>query len=373
MSVTAVGNNVAGTDYQQYQKSDEVLFKTYSYQDGKGQEKVYYKKDCVELSLESYMIPATADNYEEVRTMLKAQSGGKIISPGNRFFSETYDIMRDYYDGKITCDEVKNIFKEYVYHAFGRPEGTQDTAKAQESGETWETEGINASMSTYEKQKLIGWLSGLYEYFSRANTRNACTQNMQEGKTLMEENGINWNGTYYYNSDWYYACEEMQKMFQETANELTEEYGAEQVDFTYVEQHTRFTLDGGITYNGVWDSMEWQINRDRAIGGSFHDKNMTPPEDFVYCSNATWDGKAGLDGFKEYFAGKNAESPFKLFLLAAVKNIDAKESLLLNHENYMSASEWEDNDIYQSTMSFLKNFNITWNYGSNRFEFLSVK
>ena len=119
--------------------------------------------------------------------------------------------------------------------------------------------------------------------------------------------------------------------------------------------------------------MEWQINHDRAIGGNFHDVNMAPPEDFVYCSNATWDGETGLDGFREYFAGKNAESPFKLFLLAAVKNIDAKESLLLNHENYMAASEWEDNDIYQSTMSFLKNFNITWNYGSNRFEFLSVK
>lgn len=44
MSVTAVGNNVAGTDYQQYQKSDEVLFKTYSYKEGKGQEKYIIKK-----------------------------------------------------------------------------------------------------------------------------------------------------------------------------------------------------------------------------------------------------------------------------------------------------------------------------------------
>ena len=367
MSVTQVGCNTTGTDYQQYQKSDEVLFRTYSYQNGKGQEKVYYKKDCVELSMQSYTISATADNYEEVKSMLKAQSGGKIISPGNRFFSETNDIMKDYYNGKISCEEVKSIFKEYVYYQFGRPEGKSDTAEAQEAADT------EPAMSIYEKQKLTGWLSGLYEYFSRANTRNACTKNMQEGKDLMKENGINWNGTYYYNSDWYYACEEMQKLFQETANELTAEYGAEQVDFAYVEQHTRFTLDGGITFNGVWDSMEWQINRDRAIGGNFHDVNMAPPEDFVYCSNATWDGEAGLDGFKEYFAGKNAESPFKLFLLAAVKNIDAKESLLLNHENYMAASEWEDNDIYQSSMSFLKNFNITWNYGSNRFEFLSVK
>lgn len=38
MSVTQVGCNTTGTDYQQYQKSDEVLFRTYSYQNGKGQE-----------------------------------------------------------------------------------------------------------------------------------------------------------------------------------------------------------------------------------------------------------------------------------------------------------------------------------------------
>ena len=46
--------------------------------------KIYDKKDCVLLSMQSYTISATADNYEEVRSMLKAQSGGKIISPGNR-------------------------------------------------------------------------------------------------------------------------------------------------------------------------------------------------------------------------------------------------------------------------------------------------
>ena len=218
MSVSQINSNAARADYQQYQKSDEVLFKTYSYQNGKGQEKVYYKKDCVELSLESYTISPTADNYEEIKNMLKAQSGGRILSPGNRFFGETYEIMRDYYDGKITCDEVKTIFKEYVYHAFGRPEEMEGNEK---TCETKEATSTAVSMSTYEKQRFTGWLSGLYEYFSRANTRNACTKNMQEGKALMEENGIGWNGTYYYNSDWYYACEEMQKLFQETANELS--------------------------------------------------------------------------------------------------------------------------------------------------------
>ena len=121
MSIAQVGCNTIGTDYKQYQKTDEILFKTYSYKNGAGQENVYYKKDCVELSLQSHMI-SEVDNYDEVRSVLKAQSGASIISPGNRYLGETHNIMRDYYDGKISCDEVKTVFKEYVYHTFGRPD-----------------------------------------------------------------------------------------------------------------------------------------------------------------------------------------------------------------------------------------------------------
>ena len=369
MSVSQINSNAARADYQQYQKSDEVLFKTYSYQNGKGQEKVYYKKDCVELSLESYTISPTADNYEEIKNMLKAQSGGRILLPGNRFFGETYEIMRDYYDGKITCDEVKTIFKEYVYHAFGRPEEMKGNEK---TCETKEATSTAVSMSTYEKQRFTGWLSGLYEYFSRANTRNACTKNMQEGKALMEENGIGWNGTYYYNSDWYYACEEMQKLFQETANELREEYGAEQVDFAYVEKHTRFTLDGGISFNGVWDSMEWQFNHDRTIMGSFKDAGIAPPKDFVYCSKVHWDGKSSLASFREHYEDKNSDSSFRMFLLAAVTNTWEEKSLLLDRDNYESLSKWEDNENYQKALAFVNNLNINWSVRTNRFEFLKM-
>lgn len=369
MSVTAVGNNVAGTDYQQYQKSDEVLFKTYSYQNGKGQEKVYYKKDCVELSLESYMIPATADNYEEVRNMLKAQSSGKIISPGNRFFSETYEIMRDYYDGKISCDEVKNIFKEYVYHEFGRPEKSEISVENQMDQEV---NVADMSMSIYEKQRFTGWLSGLYEYFSRANTRNACSKNMQEGKNLMEENGVSWNGTYYYNSDWYYACEEMQKLFQETVNELTKEYGTESVDFAYVEQHTRFNLDGGITFNGVWNFRELQINYSRPYTESVLKQDVIPPKDFVYCSKIHWDSEKSLDGFRKFYEDKDKVNSFQIFLLAAVTNAWEEKSLLLERTHYEPSSKWEDNENYQKALAFVKNFNINWSVRTNRFEFLKM-
>ena len=365
MSTSGTGTiGTIGTDYHKYQKSEEdILFRAYSYQNGKGQEKVYYAKDCVELSLDSHTIPISSDNYEEVKNMLKTQSSGKIASIGNRMFSETYEVMQDYYNGKLSCEEVKNIFKEYFYHAMGTTLEERGACGTQEAS-------LN---NNYVRQFATNFLSGLYEYFSRANTRNACAQNMEEGKRLMESNGMSWNGTYYYNADWYYACEEMQELFRETANELADEYGAEHVDFKYVEQNTKFTLDGGITYNGVWDSREWQINHDRAIGGSFLDANMAPPKGFVYCSTAYWDGKNELDGIINDIIRKKAGYASMMFLMAAVKNTDAKTSLLLDQKNYHSASDWKENSTYNDAIAFLKNFNINWNFRGNRMEFLCMR
>ena len=97
----------------------DILFRTYSYQNGKGQEKVYYRKDCVEISVDSYEISPDADNYEEIRNMLKSQSGSKIAFLGNEMFGETYEVMEDYYNGKLSRDEVKDIFREYFYHYMG--------------------------------------------------------------------------------------------------------------------------------------------------------------------------------------------------------------------------------------------------------------
>lgn len=93
MAVTEIGYRGAETNRINERKPDDILFRTYSYQNGKGQEKVYYAKDCVEISVDSFKIPPTADNYEEVRNMLKAQNGGKITALPNRMFYETYEVM----------------------------------------------------------------------------------------------------------------------------------------------------------------------------------------------------------------------------------------------------------------------------------------
>ena len=359
MAVTEVGNSSrTGTDYQQ-----EILFKTYSYQNGKGQEKVYYAKDCVEISLDSYEIPPDADNYEEVRSMLKTQGSSKIISCGNQMFYETYNVMEDYYSGKLSRDEVKDIFKEYFYHYMGT-----SLAARQESG----AEGVQPG-NCYLKQFATSRLAGLYEYFSRANTRNACAQNRKEGNALMESNGMSQNGICYYNADWYYACEEMQELFRQTADELADEYGIERVDFQYVEKNTRFTLDGGITYNGVWDAFKQQTSWEGSawVQRQFLDENMAPPRGFVYFSTRnSWDGKGDLEGILNEIRSRRKGYSSMMFIMAAAQGTSERDSLLLDPKNYSELSDWKEDEHYTKAISFLKNFNINWNFRGSRWEFM---
>lgn len=187
--------------------------------------------------------------------------------PCNKMFYESYEVMKDFYDGRLNRDEVKNIFKEYFHHGVGMLP-VQGTLQMSES---------------YKQRTVTGNLAGLYEHFSRANTRNACAANDREGKGLLESSGLNVHGSYYYNADWYWACEEMQELFRETADELADEYGAEHVDFDFVEKNTRFTLDGGITYNGVWNSIKWQQDAERDAAGTYIAPGAVPPRGFLYC------------------------------------------------------------------------------------------
>lgn len=362
MSVSGVVDRT-GADYQQYQKpGEDILFKTYSYQNGKGQETVYYAKDCVELSLDSYKIPIGSDNYEDIKNMLTARSHGNIASMGSGMFHETSEVMQDYYSGKLSSEDVKSILKEYFYHAMGT---SLEERKANGPQETPQS-------NHYAKNFASSYLAGLYELFSRANTRNACTQNMEEGKQLLESNGMRWKGSCYYNADWYYACEEMQELFRQTANELADEYGAEHVDFNYVERNTKYTLDGGINYNEVWNFREWQINPDNTAGGSFLDSDMVPPKGFVYGSSAYWDEKNSLEGIREDVTGKKAGSVSFMFLMAAVKNTDIRTSLLLDQKNYLNDSDWKEDSAYKDAVAFLKNININWSVRANRMEFMCM-
>lgn len=237
----------------------DIEIRTYSYENGKGQEKVYQAKDCVEISMESYTIPARCETYEKVKSQMRPIP----CFSHNKMFYETAEVMKDYYGGKLQKDEVKEIFKEYCYHAIGKPSDTDNI---------------------YQQKRATQALSELYEFFSRANTRAANNLNSQEAKALLEENGVLASGYVYYNADYYWQCEEMQEMFREAADELAHEYGAETVDYKSVEKNTKFTLDGGITYNGVWNAIAAQNNYTGNMGSEgITDKDAAPPKGFLYC------------------------------------------------------------------------------------------
>lgn len=363
MAVTEIGHSG--------EKTNDILFRTYSYQNGKGQEKVYYAKDCVEISVDSYKIPPTADNYEEIRNMLKTQNNSRIATLENRMFYETYEVMQDYYDGKVSREEVKDIFREYFYHYMGTTAkdaeqakaGAKDTENVCRSGAVLRT-GDGTALATR-------YLAGLYEHFSRANTRNACAQNRKEGSALMERNGMSPNGSIYYNADWYYACEEMQELFRDTADELADEYGVEHVDYQYVEKNTRFTLDGGITYNGVWNAVAWQSGYQGAVRGGMTDENMAPPEGFVYCSSGyTWNGKGDTQGIRDEIGEMRKGYASRMFLMASAQSTKIGGSLLLDPQYYDGSSQWKDDNSYRQGISFLSNFNIHWGCRGSRWEFM---
>ncbi|MCM1386836.1 MAG: hypothetical protein NC231_05885 [Bacillus sp. (in: Bacteria)] len=259
-----------GTSAAQYWTGEDVVFKSYSYKNGKGEETVYHLKDCLQLSLDSYTIPVGSENYEAIKGKLKSQAADYMKIPDNKLFYETNDIMTDFYNGKLERDEVKNIFKEYFYHSGGRSFATDR-------------------------------LAGLYEHFSRANTRCAYTKNKEEGKELLESKGLNWRGSYYYNADWYWACEDMQNLFKETADELADEFDVEHVDFEAVEKNTKYKLDGGITYNGVWNSTEWQISAvEKSNINNYLNMKEAPPKGFLYYSASFSDSTGWGSGKVEF-------------------------------------------------------------------------
>lgn len=360
MAVTGVGNTGAAGSV--YSANEDIVVKRYAYKDGKGQETTCYLKDCLQLSVDSYTIPIGSDTYEEIKNQLKKQSSDHMSFPGNQMFNESYAVMKDFYDGRLNRDEVKDIFKEYFYHFVGILSG-QGTLQVSES---------------YQKQTVTRNLAGLYEHFSRANTRNACAANNREGKELLESNGLSWSGSYYYNADWYWACEEMQELFRETADELADEYGAEHVDFDYVEKNTKFKLDGGITYNGVWNSVKWQQDA-RNSAGKYLDMDAVPPKGFLYCSCAVSDiadnpskAATAADRIKSAVDEANKKKKYTslLFLIALNSNADRTRSLLYDKKDETSSNDETKEGLRQKTIGFLSNFHI--NYRSSRMEFLRM-
>ena len=207
--------------------------------------------------------PIPCENYNDIKHKI-AETPNTMVG-WNTVFHESFDLMKEYYSGEKTCEDIKNYIR--------------GICRCNTSGETG-------------KEQAAKTLSLAYEYMSRANSRNAVSKNMDEGERFIVDTGLrsdagnifsNMKGVVYYNADHYHACEKAQKIFKETISELSREYGISEPDYSALESSNRFP-DGGVTYNSVWNHETYNENIIHHINEfKFIDDNFVPDANFLFC------------------------------------------------------------------------------------------
>lgn len=324
----------------------DILFKTYSYSNGEMKENIVHKNTCSYTGIDKIEISKDSPEYETICGQMRSIESFGSASLGNQLFYDANEIMYDYYDGKLTEEDVKKFFKDYLYNSVGEVEEN----------------------NTYQQKQVTANLSRIYEMFTRGNVRNAVNQNQKEGQNFLKEHSLDGNNEFYYNAKWYWKSEEMQQLFQETANEIVEEYGAEKVDFEAVIENSKYTLEGGLSYNAVWNWRQWGTSYTTAQNNAdILEEDFVPPKDFIYCSGNMYSSPKEMlvEDDMNVLVGKEESNSIFQYIFEQ-NSSHFFESLLLNKKLWNEDSTKED---YVRASEILKKFHME-HYRNNRFEFL---
>lgn len=277
-------NSVQSNTYDYLEKYQDAISKEEIHSMQYGQST---GQDQVTLSVGKIHIEEVCETYENIRTSMKDI---RLTANKNRLFYETSSIMGSYYNGEINKEELKQKIEDYIEEYTG---------------------GLKNPQTPYAKNYVKDSLSTLYEYFSRANVRCAVNKNNEEAASYWTDNGVKskdmdsytkLSGTVYYNAEYYYQSEEMQDFFKDIFDETADTYDVGSIDYEMIEKNTRFTLDGGLSFNGVWNWSHWQTNHywlDAEKSHSIIDNDFVPPKDFVY-AYADHISKDQMDGILKY-------------------------------------------------------------------------
>ena len=85
----------------------------------------------------------------------------------------------------------------------------------------------------------------------------------------------NYNGDYY-NSDYYYQCNETNAALRESVKQMIEKWDLDEIDCDKIEANSSLTLDGGFDFNSTWN-FEF---RNQAGRSSLAKESAIPPENF---------------------------------------------------------------------------------------------
>lgn len=291
-------------------------------------------RDSLELSLYCFESMLSCENYACLAGCVKRT--GKLTS--SRLLLEAGEIMQEYYTGHIDVVMLEVIIRQY----------TQRPAV--------QCSGFN----TEDALRLGADLCEIYECFSRANARKAVQMNRNEGKRLVEECGLSWAGTTYYNSCYYYICKEIQAMLQKMMDEAAEEYGIASINFERTEQETRFFMDGGLSFHGVFEWTQMQNNFPSRQYG-LKNKGKEPPENFIYLyrngySEAEEKGIQRLERKMKKFVADRAyrTEVWRSLAVSGGREYHNGESYLLEEKRMGQ----EDAGLYRQAMKFLDVFRL---------------
>lgn len=297
----------------------------------RGEEPVPADWDSLEISREEPDPVLACELYEDIIGTVKCVGNWKA----NILYKIADAVMQDYYDAAFDEQAVGELFYGCYQKCIEK----------------------NKKIAASEEKKYE-ILETLYEYFSRVNARKSVAKNEREGRTLVERCGLTWAGTTYYNSQYYYICERIQKLLQEICNEISAEQEISGLSFADLEKKTQFLHVGGTSFHGVF---VWVQKKDNDPGNQYGMKDLKkePPERFVYLyrNHFTAAEEAGIRLLGKMMRGdkgKEREQLWRSFTIVDGREYHNGMSYLLEG----SLMDEQDETLYGTSMGFLQNFRL---------------
>jgi hypothetical protein len=286
-------------------------------------------QDCVELSCVKEFV-LTSENYNDimkVKGMPGSIFGDKF---GYEMQKEIAGYMESYYAGETGKEDIENYFYECC------------SSMRVYLSQTRRTTGIDEK----DNAQII---SQIYEMFAKENQRKANYANYQEGLKVNSEYGgdkqaADWS---YYNSDYYYQCEETHQFLKDITQKMTEKWCVPPIDTEDVEKKSKLILDGNFDFNSGWNH-HFRRQHSRS---SIKDESLAPPEKFkiYYREN---NNNSGL-GVLAIWAGENKKEidvPFQIIP-------DSLKGQIYNVSDLVEFSKNETTH-WEKYNAFCKNFDI---------------
>ncbi len=226
-------------------------------------ERLRLPQGCTQASADCYehftVDESFSGNYSDIINIIGMPRSIFSDNNGHQVRKQIVGQMHDYFSGAIPMDKlqekVKDICKDMrVYQAQSR-----------------HTTGC-------DKEDNLQILEELYELFQKENVSNAAAACFEKGEALALQNGGNRRTNWvYYDSDYYYESEEVREELRRVFSEIAREWETDVPDFTKLEENTRYSLNGNMDFNSVWN---WKaMNRYNCLLSGNQEE---PPKEFSF-------------------------------------------------------------------------------------------